>query len=423
MEDETKMAQEQEDQSRNNGINGGNRSTKKQKQKRVPQRGLGVAQLERILEEQNMKDFTPSSSQNFTPSSSSSTISSFLPIPINNFNHSNYIKEGTFILPSSNSASSSSSTTISHYLPPPITNFNHMNQNSSTSNLPLPPLGEFRSSLSMQHLDGKVPVPVPSTVSLPNSGVFGNVPKLWNSHHELNFDKENGLPFLPTLPFDSNQIWPMSNWVQRTQQFHHQHPSQVVNNSSGTSSTHVPQLSIEPPSNQNYSINGTPVRPAEKMMIGMKRPYPFSLDFSQATALNYKLPPNAEIGTNSRRTSCESESGFHFVAGNSTSRESQSCSASNSDPNSKKRDKGIKELDGSFLTLAPPSPASLNNQESPEEHVIDRFHTGYKLVNQQKQPLYSFIIPAAKETQNGQPALRIQNGHEVEENIDLNLKL
>jgi hypothetical protein len=47
-------------------------------------------------------------------------------------------------------------------------------------------------------------------------------------------------------------------------------------------------------------------------------------------------------------------------------RESQSCSASNSDPNSKKRDKGIKELDGSFLTLAPPSPASLNNQESPE---------------------------------------------------------
>jgi hypothetical protein len=226
MEDETKMAQEQEDQSRNNGINGGNRSTKKQKQKRVPQRGLGVAQLERILEEQHMKDFTPSpSSQNFTPSSSS-TISSFLPIPINNFNHSNYIKEGTFILPSSNSASSSSSTTISHYLPPPITNFNHMNQNSSTSNLPLPSLGEFRSSLSMQHLDGKVPVP--STVSLPNSGVFGNVPKLWNSHHELNFDKENGLPFLPTLPFDSNQIWPMSNWVQRTQQFHHQHPSQVV---------------------------------------------------------------------------------------------------------------------------------------------------------------------------------------------------
>jgi hypothetical protein len=58
-----------------------------------------------------------------------------------------------------------------------------------------------------------------------------------------------------------------------------------------------------------------------------------------------------------------------------------------------------------------------------QEHVIDRFHTGYKLVNQQKQPLYSFIIPAVKETQNGQPALRIQNGHEVEENIDLNLKL
>ncbi|CAJ2659710.1 unnamed protein product [Trifolium pratense] len=415
MEDDTKMAQEQEDQSRNNCINGGSRSTKKPKQKKVPQRGLGVAQLEKILEEQ--------SSQNVTPSpSSSTTISSFLPLPINNFNHSNHMKEGTFILPSPNSTSlSSSSTTISHYLPPPITNYNLMNQNSSSGHLPLPSLGEFRSSMSMQHLDGNNGK-VPSTVSLPNNGVFGNVPKLWNSH-ELDFEKENGLPFLPSLPFDSNQIWPMPNWVQRTQ-FHHQHSSQLVNNSAGTSSTHVPQLSIEPPSNQNHSINGgTPARPAEKMMIGMKRPYPFSLDFPQAPALTYKLPPpNAEIGgTNSRRTSCESESGFHFVAGNSTSRESQSCSASNSDPNSKRRDKGIKELDGNFLTLAPPSPVSLNNQESPEEHVEDRFHTGYKLARQQKQPLYSFIIP--RETQNGQPALRIQNGHEVEENIDLNLKL
>jgi len=55
-------------------------------------------------------------------------------------------------------------------------------------------------------------------------------------------------------------------------------------------------------------------------------------------------------------------------------RESPSCSASNSDPNSKRRDKGIKDFDASFLTLAPPTPTSsqpskplaLNNKESPE---------------------------------------------------------
>ncbi|KAI5411764.1 hypothetical protein KIW84_056727 [Lathyrus oleraceus] len=313
------MAQEQDDQSRNNCINGG-RSTKRPKQKKVPQRGLGVAQLEKILEEQHMKDgvvISPSKNSS-TSSSSPTTISSFLPLPINNFNHSN-VKDGAFILPSQNSTSSSSSpssTTISNYLPLPITNFNHMNQNSSPSPLPLPPL-DFRSPMSLQHLDGKAS----GTVPLNNSGVFGNVPKFWSSR-ELEYEKESfgmehGLPFVPSLPFDSNPIWPLPNWVQRSQ-FHHQPSSQVVNSSSGTSSTHVPQLSVEPPSNQNSTSNGMPVRPTEKMMIGMKRPYPFSLGFSQ-TPLNYKLPSIGQVSTNGR-TSCESESGFHLDAAMSTSR-------------------------------------------------------------------------------------------------------
>ncbi|XP_004489055.1 uncharacterized protein [Cicer arietinum] len=438
------MAKEQEDnQSRNNCMNGRS-SSKKSKQKKVPQRGLGVAQLEKILEEQHMKDGVVNlPSQNSISSSSTSisspTISSFLPLPINNFNHS----------------TSSSSTSISNYLPLPVNNFNPMNQNSSTTLLPcVPSLGEFRSSMSLQqHMDGKVP----STVSLnKNNGVFeaGNwsnvpVPKLWNTHHELDFEKENfgiekGLPFLPSLPFESNPIWPVPNWVQRTPQFHHQPSPQVVNNSSGNSSTSVPHLSTEPPSNQNSSSNMLAARPTEKMMTDVKRSYPFSLEFSQAPALNYIMPPYAEISTNPR-TSCESESGFHFDAANSTSRESQSCSASNSYPNSKKRNKGIKDLDGNFLTLATPSPIScppsqlnsskplaFNNQECPElesphqvkEKTEDQHPTpqGYRVFKQQKQPLYSFI-PAAKETQIGQTTSRIQNGHEVGEIIDLNLKL
>ncbi|KAL5081581.1 hypothetical protein RYX36_010002 [Vicia faba] len=419
MEDDTNMAQEQEDQSRNSGINGG-RSTRKPKQKKVPQRGLGVAQLEKILEEQHMKDgvvISPSKNSS-TSSSSPTTISSYLPLPINNFNHSN-VKDGSFILPSQNSSSSSSSspssTTISNYLPLPITNYNHVNQNSSPSPLPLPQL-DFRSPMSLQHLDGKGSGTVPL-----------NVPKFWSSR-ELDFEKESfgmehGLPFVPSLPFDSNTIWPLPNWVQRSQ-FHHQSSSQVVNNSSGTSSSHVPQLSIEPPSNQNSTSNGMPIRPAEKMMVGMKRPYPFSLDFSQ-TPLNYKLPSIGQVSTNGR-TSCESESGFHLDAAISNSRESQSCSASNSDPKSMKKDKGIKEFDGSFLSLAPPTPPASyavspsKPQESPEKNIEDQFSipAGYKLVKQQKQPTYSFI-PA----QNGQTTSRNQNGHEVEEIIDLNFKL
>lgn len=156
-------------------------------------------------------------------------------------------------------------------------------------------------------------------------------------------------------------------------------------------------------------------------------------------------------------------------------REVPSCSASNSEePNLKKTNKGHnKHLDGHFLTLATPiptsSPPSLFNsstsfpfhyQECPEFespplqvcgnklishcplssnfsyliiHCWLVFHLlkgniedqmaippGYRLYNQQKQPLYSFFLPSV---QIGQTTARIQNSQEVGENIDLNLKL
>jgi hypothetical protein len=56
-----------------------------------------------------------------------------------------------------------------------------------------------------------------------------------------------------------------------------------------------------------------------QMMIGIKRPYPFSMDFSQAPALNYRMPHSGEISTNAR-ISYDRGSGFHFDAGSSTSR-------------------------------------------------------------------------------------------------------
>lgn len=47
----------------------------------------------------------------------------------------------------------------------------------------------------------------------------------------------------------------------------------------------------------------------------------------------------------------------------------------------------------------------------------------YRLFNQQKQPFYGFFLPEPKEEQIGETAARIQNGHEVGESVDLNLKL
>lgn len=154
MEDERTMVQE--DQTRNYRS-----SSKKSKQKKIPQRGLGVAQLEKIIEEQQ------------------------------------HIRDGTVILPSPNSN-----------LPlPPINNLNHANQNSSTTPLHSGSLAEFRSTpLSLhQQVDAKVP----------------NMPKF-----EIDFEKDNNfgveqrMPFLPSLPFESNPIWPLPNWVQRIPQYH-----------------------------------------------------------------------------------------------------------------------------------------------------------------------------------------------------------
>lgn len=54
-------------------------------------------------------------------------------------------------------------------------------------------------------------------------------------------------------------------------------------------------------------------------VVGMKRPYPFSLDYPLAPAFNYKLSSFADRSTNSKTLS-ESEIGYHFDAPNPTSR-------------------------------------------------------------------------------------------------------
>ncbi|RDX58073.1 hypothetical protein CR513_62636, partial [Mucuna pruriens] len=403
MEDDTTMPQEDQRNCDDRGIG---RSSKKSKQKKVPQRGLGVAQLEKIrLEEQQKKD-------------------------------------AVAILPSPSTLPS----TKPSYLPLPIKNFHDYNQSSSSSLLPCDqPSSDFRSPLSLQQQQQQVDPKVPTTVPLANSGGFetgwpvvpghGNVPKWWSSYQfdseKNNFGVDPGLPVLPSLPFESNPVWPLPNLPQRTPQFQHQPSSSVVNVSPGTSSTSMPHFPVEPPSNQNNNGSSVHVRPVEKM-VGMKRPYPFSLDFPHAPALNYKLPPFAELRANAK-TSCGNGSGFNFDAGNSTSREVSSCSASNSEPNSKKKNEENENFNGDFLTLGPPSlPASkstvsssflaLHNQGNVEEQIPTP--PVYNMLNQQKQqPYYGFFLPEPKEEQIGQTATRIQNGHEVGESVDLNLKL
>ncbi|KAF1897045.1 hypothetical protein Lal_00034747 [Lupinus albus] len=189
------------------------RSSKRQKQNKVPQRGLGVTKLERIIleEVQIMKG------------DASSTNSLF--------------------------------------------------------NLPLT-LAKFHPS-SQISLASSPTVPLPSsTVSVPLLG-YKSVPK--------DFGMDLGLGFLSSLLYKSNPNWTLPNVVHKKRQ--HQQPSSstMANLSSGTSSTLLPQVSMEPPLIQNNSHSYVPIRPEGKM-IGIKRQNLFSMDDPSPPSFSFNLP-------------------------------------------------------------------------------------------------------------------------------------
>ncbi|XP_020964848.1 uncharacterized protein LOC107611941 isoform X3 [Arachis ipaensis] len=380
MEDDhnTKVAQELQKQtyssdgngngSGGGGGGGGGRPSKKPKQKKVPQRGLGVAQLEKIRMEELQK------------------------------------KNAVTILSPQQDSVASTKPTCMHL---PIQNFHHSSQPPPRSQ------AEFRPMSLKQMLDAKVPG-------------TGTVPLTHNS----GFEEERfwvdpaAMQFLPSFPFESNPVWPLPYLGQKAPQFHHQLTSMV-----NVSTPPMPHYSREPPSNQNCNDNGLFARQAEKI-VGVKRSYPFCLDAPPVPAYNYTL--------------CNS--GFNNDASNSTLRELPSCSASNSELNSRKRNKENENFVGDFLTLASPTSTSsppsktkpfsaflaIPNKDNPESESPSFQDTiedqvpqvqAFNRFNQQKQPFYYFFPPVADELQIGLSAARTQNVNEAKENVDLNLKL
>ncbi|KAG8502528.1 hypothetical protein CXB51_000107 [Gossypium anomalum] len=379
--------------SNNSNTSGGNnniigKSSKKQRPKKVPQRGLGVAQLEKIrLEEQQKKD--PGASL-------------ILPL-IPSFHPPNH--------PSSSSSSSSSS--IADVSPPP-TSF-------------------FRP----QNIDGNTSAAVPLTSSV-------NGHKFWGSCCEFNIEK--GCPGLDpgwifrtnlSLPYESEPVWSLPSLMQRGQPFHqHQPPPSMMNLSSRTSSsTSVMNIQTEPPSNQKYYKNYTPLLPEEKV-IGMKRPYPFSLDNAPGPPLHTKYPPIVHsIYGQIETTSSTKDTTFNFEpdASNFSSKEGPSCSTSN----------GVFTRD--FLTLGPPATTSMcstskskhppSNPISYELPDLDSlvYHQasfGDSIMKQggggftQHRPYYSFFPPAMAQIE-GANTVTMANckSGEVAGHVDLNLKL
>ncbi|KAE8672063.1 Actin cytoskeleton-regulatory complex protein pan1, putative isoform 2 [Hibiscus syriacus] len=402
------MAQEEHiSNSNSNGGGIGNkifgRFSMKQRPKKVPQRGLGVAQLEKIrIEEQQKKDAS------ILPSSQSPVVMS---------------------LPSPTRKSS---------VP------------ASASCLPLPvPDPMFGPPFSAADT-------VPWTCN--GSVVHNGQNKLWGSceFEYNNIEKEcSGLdPGLASrtnlsLPYEFEPIWPLPGLMQRAaQQTFQQTTSSVMNLSSRTSSTSVLNFQMEPPSNQNYYGNCTPLLPEDDKVVGMKRSYPFSLDNAPGPPIFSKYPPivhsiNGQVET----ASCSNCSTFNFEPGTLSFREGPSCSTSNMESKSKKSIKQNGVFDGDFLTLAPPTTEpvcssskfkhpssvlpydkcelpyleSLAYQASFEELIVRR---GVGGVNQLYRPYYSFLPPAMVQIDRATTIYMTNcKGGEVGRQVDLNLKL
>ncbi|MBA0610004.1 hypothetical protein Godav_010906 [Gossypium davidsonii] len=406
------------------GSNNNGRYSKKQRPKKVPQRGLGVAQLEKIrIEEQQKKDaaILPFQSpvvnvnlhpHHHKPSASASISPSCFPLPIPTF------------LPSNQSCSSLASADIS----PPNSMFR-------------PPNGDIVSTANT----------VPLTCNIGQNKIWGSCDYEYNNIEKECCGLDPGLAFRTnlSLPYESEPIWPLPCLMQRAQQQQpfQQPSSSLVNLSSRTSSTSILNFQIEPPSNQSYYGNCTPLFPEDDKVVGMKRSYPFSLDNAPGPPIYTKYPPFVHsINGQVEAASSSNGSTFNFEPGTPNFREGPSCSTSNMESKSKKSIKQNGVYDGDFLTLAPPTTTmcssskfkhpssiltyyncelpdleSLAYQASFDDSIVRQ--GGASGFNQSYRPYYSFLPPALVQIDQA-TTISMANckGGEVE-HVDLDLKL
>ncbi|KAJ8527724.1 hypothetical protein K7X08_015175 [Anisodus acutangulus] len=381
------------------------RASKKVKQKKVPQRGLGVAQLERIrLEEEHHEKDPIFQTPNVLIAPKS--------IPF---------RPSTMDLPSKNCV--------------------------------------FRPNPSALVLDGFRPKTLQSSKSLGElswSSVLGpsgdNCSKLWSCEYSPERESQqrnrnrHGVVFGPDVDLPNelhNPILPLPGVLQRSQQY--QQPScssSMMNISSGisSSSSSVLNYQMELPSNQNYySCNYLPLWPEEVKMTGMKRPYPFSPELPPVPQFHCKFPPRyVSLPSRSRQSaSCSNDCAVSLESGNLLKREVPSRSRTLSESKPRNVVRRNKALNGDFLTLAPPTAAfpyqhssssALQSQEILTLESVtcqggaEEPTTSSALSRSIQQPMFGFF-PTAK-VQIHQEGTNKRNCHvEVGGKVDLNLKL
>ncbi|KAJ8436177.1 hypothetical protein Cgig2_034205 [Carnegiea gigantea] len=433
------MVQEDQTQMCSNSSSGdGSRSiSKKLKQKKVPQRGLGVAQLEKIrTEEQQKKD--ASNTTNF--SSPSTTLS-----PI----HSSSIPIATFLSYPCNNQSKPSNSFHPSFPPSNLSSPNPIFKTRSVSNF-----DNF-------HLGSVVPIMNPTNVGVFDIGwplvlTHGNhvnvsLPLLWQPY-ELNLEQKgknsrldnHRLSFRSSssLTYENCPIAPLLDMIPRAQ--HYQQLSSLVkfhrmtcdnsqrnlslisssslsSSSSSSSSSSVLNFPMERPSSQSYYSNYSPLwLEDEKIAVGMKRPYPFALHNPPIPTFQGKITDimTHPISQTDESTSCGNEGiTFNFEPAIPIFREVASCPSVMLElTNTKKGNKWHNgNSNGEFLTLTPPAIATnsrfkqssttlashnrefCNFESLPYQATIEDLVVDSRQVGSSQQPKFFSLFPAVEE--------------------------
>ncbi|KGN55086.1 uncharacterized protein LOC101205113 [Cucumis sativus] len=401
------------------GISGRSSSKKlKPKPKKVPQRGLGVAQLEKIrLEEQQKNDAAAaifSSSSPLSPTKSSSYLS--LPIP-------------SFL--QSNRSSSSSSFPSS----PPV----NLSSSASMFGPPLPVLNmHVKDSFTVPLMDQANSGGSETGLSAVTILEQGNALK-WQNSCDYYLEKENygvdpGLALRSDFdfPYGVNPGLPSTKLLQRSQE--NQAPSPMVNLSSTTSMSSGLNVQIEPPSNQSYCYgNYSTIWPdKEEKMFGTKRLPRFSPNNPTEPVFDH----NSSFTVPNRSDDSTSHGNGSALSFREDRARSLTCVSAPSSLEHIKDD----DFNGNFLTLAslatcwtscssskiakcPPTYPLLQNlrNSNSEPHSSQGGLKPVRLA--EKQPFYSFLPPAETKTGKETAISKTKCNGEVGEILDLDLKL
>ncbi|KAJ9538516.1 hypothetical protein OSB04_031249 [Centaurea solstitialis] len=241
--------------------------------------------------------------------------------------------------------------------------------------------------------------------------------------------------------------------LQRSQHLQQPCSSSMVNVSAGTSSSSsssVMNFQMEPPSNQSYCGNNYPplwpeeekvmmslfFYPFQLYMVGMKRPYPFSLENVPIPSFHCKFPSAyiSSIPRSDESTSCSNGGNISIEPAHPTFREAPLSSGAINDTITKKFIDENQGLTRDFLKLAPPQPHSASKEklhsspcigEQPQFETLSpqkgqtKDSTHFSARGGSNPQTFLSFFPAAK-TPTGQPGS--SNG-EAGESVDLNLKL